>query len=551
MSRRRCCFLLHMSAVTLLECGNGAARRPALQRWFGPMRTGSLRAATLVLTITAIGTGVLALPFAMSRLGWVAGACMIVLAGLLNIASIEILLEGALRHGSRSYAELLYAVQGPATARLLEVILVIDCWGAIVAYFVFLGENLPPLLSKLSFAAGIASQEVSKLTVLPAVAVLIFAACIPRGITAIGHCSLLGVLSILYLLVLLVCSAVSASLEYTLGHLLEVPALPNQHLSLRGIQLYTNCFAVIIFSFLCQSNVFLVYCDLARPTMKRLRKVVRVSAYFQILCYLSTALCGCIAFGNAISDDVYLSFPSQSRWVSFGRTILCCALCISIPLNVYPARATIIDLVSHWLPTSTVRGYDEVLFRTPPGLARLISVSGDVMCEGVAQVNAAYHFEHRHHEVEESCLGAGGLVRARSPCNKFHREGSPAFSSHQHPSRSLFDGPSIESLDAHEDADTALQEEDPVIGATGWMLHLLISGLVIIVSLILAFLLPSISMIMGAIGGICGVLLMYVLPGLVLMKMRDLWGPGKRCIVLTGFSLATFVGTSSVLLSAF
>merc|ERR1719313_3097558 len=87
--------------------------RSFLQRWFSPLGPGSLRAGILVLTATALGAGVLMLPFAVKELGWGLGAAVIAVCAVLNVLSLELLLDAGVRYRVTSYSELIQTAAGP------------------------------------------------------------------------------------------------------------------------------------------------------------------------------------------------------------------------------------------------------------------------------------------------------------------------------------------------------------------------------------------------------------------------------------------------------
>eukprot|EP00933_Yihiella_yeosuensis_P006171 TRINITY_DN110844_c0_g1_i1.p1 TRINITY_DN110844_c0_g1~~TRINITY_DN110844_c0_g1_i1.p1 ORF type:complete len:300 (-),score=19.47 TRINITY_DN110844_c0_g1_i1:106-969(-) len=283
---------------------------------------------------------------------------------------------------------------------------------------------------------------------------------------------------------------------------------------------------------------------------------------------------GYVAFGKVTRDDVFLSFTAsdQDVFVNVGRTLLCCALCVSIPLNIYPCRATAISLASQLL-TNTSADQDlapEIQIFSPSRTVR----------EGVAQANHAYdcmnsNVDHR---------GAQPFVRMISPGAHSH-PGSPILSSRAPPECSSFtldldldegsndldEGlladrsfeapmalqPSLEERRRSSSVSTATVDsshhvatfEDPPLSVAGWAVHVSAAAFIVISSMLVAFVIPSISTVMGILGGVCGVFQMYILPGLVLIRCKKLYSPWKRILTLLGFTIAALVGSSSVVLA--
>lgn len=471
------------------------------------MRAGSLRSGLLVLTTTAMGAGVLTLPFAVKELGWVLGSAIVLALGVLNVASLELLLDAGIKHGASSYSELVALVRGPWTASALDATVSVITWGAVIAYFIFLKQLLPGLLVvTFGVPAWLARAEI----ILPTVAALVFMIALPRDITAIGKFSMAGVVSVVYIVVLLVCSAFSR------GHgLLSLPAC-----SLDGsmsLQEVTNASALIIAGFLCQYNVFFIYSDVKEPTMRRLRKITRISTFFQALCYLTLGLCGYASFGEETHDNIYTNFASGDAWASVGRLLVCASLCVSIPLCVFAARSNLVSLISRCLPAGDGTGVDARF--ASPRLQEMYARSVEAAEEQGVHVDHPIFSRSRAHS---HASDAGSKLS--SPLLEA-REG-----------RNPLTGGAIQAMPTDE------------LPASGWVLHVAATACIITVTTALSFVIPSVSFLLGKLGGICGVTQMYIMPGLVLLGSKDLRPPAQKAATLVGFFMASTVGLAAVIL---
>lgn len=94
--------------------------------------------------------------------------------------------------------------------------------------------------------------------------------------------SFIGVLSICYLVFAVVCD--SAYTVVTKG----VPPL-----SPYLIRMHWSCFrsiSIIMFAFTCQVNVFSIYTELQRPSIRRIKKIVRRSTLITFSLYVVSVL---------------------------------------------------------------------------------------------------------------------------------------------------------------------------------------------------------------------------------------------------------------------
>jgi len=373
------------------------------------------------------------------------------------------------------------------------------------------------VLAAYGIPASVARAEV----VLPCVGALVFVIALPRSITAIGKFSILGVCSVVYVAALLIHQAATRA-----GSASHIPMASTEHRVSLGRM--ANACAIIIASFLCQYNVFFVYADVSDPTVRRLRKITRLSALFQTTFYVTIAMCGYASFGESTNDNIYTNFPGSDRWVDTGRALVCASLCVGIPLCTFAARANLVGLLSR------------LLSEEPTTCAAAVSSSA-------ASVGLAYAAS-----LDDEAAGDGvhvsGFCTHTPLCSRPHSRTHSAASCPT-PSSSLA-APLCTGPDPDSTSQDVASVPDDVqsFGAAAWLLHVGSTASILLLTLALAFVMPSISFLLGKLGGICGVTQMYVLPGLALLRNPDLRPPVQCVQILCGFAAATLVGLMAVVL---
>ena len=94
-----------------------------------------------------IGTGILALPVAFSKVGWALGSGILLLCGLMCFVSLVAVGQVATTVGGASYGDTIEKSVGPGSANFISVIVSMYTWGVCVVYHVIISTNLTDLLA--------------------------------------------------------------------------------------------------------------------------------------------------------------------------------------------------------------------------------------------------------------------------------------------------------------------------------------------------------------------------------------------------------------------
>jgi hypothetical protein len=117
--------------------------RSSIKDWF---RGGTVRGSVFNLCSATLGAGTLALPYAFSKTGVIVGTVMLIVAGLATIFSIELLIKCREATGLLSYEEMTVALFGKRVGLLVDLNIIIFCFGTSVAYCKALQGILNPVL---------------------------------------------------------------------------------------------------------------------------------------------------------------------------------------------------------------------------------------------------------------------------------------------------------------------------------------------------------------------------------------------------------------------
>lgn len=94
-------------------------RRTFFRRAFGRLEKGSLRGSVFSLCASAIGSGVLALPFVLATSGWILGILLIINGALSAMFSLRMIASSSIKMGVSNYSLLARKIGGSKLEKLL------------------------------------------------------------------------------------------------------------------------------------------------------------------------------------------------------------------------------------------------------------------------------------------------------------------------------------------------------------------------------------------------------------------------------------------------
>eukprot|EP00933_Yihiella_yeosuensis_P010691 TRINITY_DN11747_c0_g1_i2.p1 TRINITY_DN11747_c0_g1~~TRINITY_DN11747_c0_g1_i2.p1 ORF type:complete len:306 (-),score=37.25 TRINITY_DN11747_c0_g1_i2:302-1219(-) len=124
----------------------------------GFLKPGSIRSSIVNISAAALGAGALSLPRAIYYSGIVLGPLMMLVLAGLSIMSIKMIVRLVELSGKDSYEEIAKVVYGPWFALLVEVNMVIFCFGTAVAYMITVGQISHQVLDAI-FGATVAEDS--------------------------------------------------------------------------------------------------------------------------------------------------------------------------------------------------------------------------------------------------------------------------------------------------------------------------------------------------------------------------------------------------------
>lgn len=275
---------------------------------------------------TALGAGMLALPFAFKNQGIMLCIFNISLCALLT--GLGLILQGFISGFLTPRKSSFYAASQATFPKLsicLDLAIAFKCFGVCVSYLVIVGDLMPLITDYFGY-------ETSRKLWLLVAMVMVTPISFLRSLSSLRMVSVIALSSVVYLVIVV------------MGHLIA-----NDTKDLRGeiavfkpasAQGVITTIPIIVFAFTCAQNMFASINEMRSRNMKTIVKIAINVVSICAVVYISVGLAGYLSFGNNVGDNI-IAMYNLSVWTTLGRFAIVVLVVFSYPLMFHPARSSI------------------------------------------------------------------------------------------------------------------------------------------------------------------------------------------------------------------
>ena len=343
------------------------------------MGKASFASSVINLLNTLAGAGILALPSAFAKSGYIGGTLLLIITAIFSIVGMKLLTASIETVGIRNDAPtsfyVLSSVALPNLTWLVDLAVVLKCIGVCISYLITVGDSMvdacryflrddngenryEQVLTSRHFWIFVASIAVMPL-------------CVLKTFDSLKASSALGIQLKIALVVCIVLFALGVfnacpKMEEDVNNIIEAPStMEEQEAILVGGSLSTadTCrgdttdftdfrstiiaVSVFIYAFCYQQNIFPIANEMRERTKSKMDKAVGYSATFALVLYGVSALAGYSTFGDNTKGNILLNYP-QTALLTSMRIFLACMLICMYPLQLDPARRCILSLAASY-----------------------------------------------------------------------------------------------------------------------------------------------------------------------------------------------------------
>ena len=162
------------------------------------VRKGNVLGSTATLANCAIGAGVLATPFAVSKFGTVAGGIVIFVTALLVAYTLVVLVRAGSVFSSASYQGVVKDAFGLSASRAVSATLVVYLFGSCVAYLIIIGDSYTKAVAALAHGSDGAWWASRQFAIAVVVSFFVTPLSLLREISRLAPASAVALVSLAY-----------------------------------------------------------------------------------------------------------------------------------------------------------------------------------------------------------------------------------------------------------------------------------------------------------------------------------------------------------------
>ncbi|XP_070836019.1 probable sodium-coupled neutral amino acid transporter 6 [Chaetodon trifascialis] len=345
-----------------------------------------------------MGSGILGLAYAMASTGIVGFCILLIIVSSLAAYSIHLLLKLCDQTGINSYEDLGgKALQKPGKA-LVGIAILIQNIGAMSSYLFILKSELPAAITSFLSpdSTGNAWYEDGRLLLILVTLCIVLPLSMLPKIGFLGYTSSVAFFFMLYFAVVVVVKkwSIPCPLPHNVTTLSASFQISNSSDSECTPKLFVisskSAYAIptMAFSFMCHTTILPIYCELDRPTKKRMQNVTNVSISLSLLLYLISATFGYLTFYAHVNSELLLGYDMylpRDIMVMAVRLAILVSVLLTVPLIHFPARKAVILLLCggrpfswliHIIATLTILGVVLLMAIFVPDIRNVFGVVG-------------------------------------------------------------------------------------------------------------------------------------------------------------------------------
>ncbi|KAK7201976.1 L-Lysine transport protein [Novymonas esmeraldas] len=310
-----------------------AGVRGVAEKVFSVIPHGGLIANIYNLASATLGAGIVSVPSGFHQSGMVVSVVLLVVVCACTIYSIRLLGQAKLKTGLRSYEEMARGMLGRGWDYFAAFLMFMFCWGTCVGYVISVGDLLSPMLDGPNTNAFLKTPNGHRILVGLIWFVGMFTLSLPKEINSLRYASVVGVSFVIFFVICMIIHSAQNGLKN--GVRSDVKLINHGMPAVNGLTLF-------IFAFICQVNVFEIFDEMARPTLRNMTRDATVSMVVVAVLNFFSGFFGYCDFGSDVDGSILLLYrPIEEPLFMIAYIGICVKLCVGFAICIQPSRDAI------------------------------------------------------------------------------------------------------------------------------------------------------------------------------------------------------------------
>mgnify|MGYP000890675340 FL=1 len=305
--------------------------------------SGTITSSTITLVSTSLGVGVLALPYAIHQAGLINGIVALVCGGLITWWFLYVLVEASFNIGASGYAETIAKTFGKGGSRLFQIFFIVYVIGCLINYQITTASFMASMLARWGYFVEDAIYAQTHFTHFRVIIIVacnllcIFPVSLAKSMYRLRHITVVIFGVVIYTLAVVILQAPKYVHHATETHQEILWYCLNPTIF--------STFAVMIFAYNCNTNLFPIRMELAAPTEDRMKKICNRTIATDILIYAAMSVVAYLSFRDETTPLITNRPPlpeTNDIYMDISRVMLCFSVMFSVAIRVHPCRQQIV-----------------------------------------------------------------------------------------------------------------------------------------------------------------------------------------------------------------
>lgn len=294
---------------------------------------GTIWSSVFNLCNSAIGAGILALPYAVKESGLILGMILVVCMCLTLAYTLKILVwSNRLYPGAKSYEKLVWAVFGKKASILVTFSVILTTFGACTGFLIIIADILPPLVKLVFSETEWVYSRIFVTIVVSVIGILPLSSF--KQFNSLRFSSTLAIISVSFTVFVIIFRSSQI-----------LPLSPenreNIHLFNLGLGIF-SALPLIAFAFGCHMQIIPIFAELKDNHIPSRPNWVIIST--NLVCLVLYSLTGCfgyLQFPLSEQGNVLKNYGDDDALVNVARAVLCLVIVCHYPPSNYCCRAAL------------------------------------------------------------------------------------------------------------------------------------------------------------------------------------------------------------------